>query len=340
MSQEPLVSAIIIFLNTEEFIEEAIESVVAQTYKNWELVLVDDGSSDGSTLIAKSYAQQYPEKIRYCEHEGHQNLGTSASRNLGFARSKGEYIAYLDADDVWLPNKLKQQIAILEAHPEAGLVYGRTQYWFSWRKGTKPSQIDCLTKALPIAVDQVVKPAMMPLLLYLGDQHIYPDPCSVLVRRWVFERVGGFEESFRVFYEDIVFFTKIFLAGIPAYISSACWDRYRQHDQSSWAVEKKKALYCPPWNPHPTWVGYMQWLESYLLAQKIEDANLWKALQRNLWPSQHPILSSLYWNLVLRPILISTSIARRILPARLRHWIWVPSQNLLLLFARISYPTK
>src|SRR5205809_3316024 len=78
---QPLVSGTIIFLNAERFIDEAIQSVLAQTYENWELLLVDDGSTDGSTAIARSYAERYPAKIRYLEHPGHKNHGMSASRN-------------------------------------------------------------------------------------------------------------------------------------------------------------------------------------------------------------------------------------------------------------------
>src|SRR5215218_10922420 len=99
MSAKPLVSAIIIFLNEERFIEEAIQSVFAQSYENWELLLVDDGSSDASTRIALRYAEEHPGRVRYLEHPGHQNRGMSASRNLGISHTKGEYIACLDADD-------------------------------------------------------------------------------------------------------------------------------------------------------------------------------------------------------------------------------------------------
>src|SRR5918999_1055965 len=115
MSSKPLVSVIMIFLNAEKFIEEAIESVFAQTYDSWELLLVDDGSTDDSTDIALRYAQQNPERVRYLEHDSHLNRGMSASRNLGITHAIGEYIAFLDADDVWLPHKLEQQVAILSS---------------------------------------------------------------------------------------------------------------------------------------------------------------------------------------------------------------------------------
>src|SRR5215212_9963596 len=109
MSSKPLVSVVIPFLNTENFIQEAIESVVAQTYENWQLFLVDDGSTDDSTRIAQEYTESYPGKIFYLEHPRHQNCGVSASRNLGISYAKGEYVGFLDADDVWLPHALEQQ---------------------------------------------------------------------------------------------------------------------------------------------------------------------------------------------------------------------------------------
>ena len=128
----PLVSVIMIFLNAERFITSAIESVLAQTYAAWELVLVDDGSTDGSSAIARRFAQLQPARIRLVEHEGHANRGMSASRNLGLRQARGAYIALLDADDVYLPAKLERQVAILQAQPEAAMVYGATLHWFSW----------------------------------------------------------------------------------------------------------------------------------------------------------------------------------------------------------------
>ena len=113
VSSEPLVSIVVIFLDAEAFIEEAIESVLAQTYRHWELVLVDDGSSDGGSEIARRYAASHADRIRYIEHDRHQNRGMSASRNAGIREARGEYIAFLDADDVWFAEKLEHQVAIL-----------------------------------------------------------------------------------------------------------------------------------------------------------------------------------------------------------------------------------
>ena len=110
----PLVSAIIIFLDGEKFIAEAIESIIAQTMTDWELILVDDGSTDGATEIAKRYAREYPGKISYTEHPGHENRGMSASRNAGLRLARGKYVGFLDADDIWMPEHLRVNCRILE----------------------------------------------------------------------------------------------------------------------------------------------------------------------------------------------------------------------------------
>jgi len=106
MDNQPLVSVIIILLNEEKFIAEAIDSVFAQDYDNWELLLVNDGSTDNSTNTALDYAQKNPQKVCYLEHPNYENCGMSASRNLGIEIAKGKFIAFLDADDIWLPGKL------------------------------------------------------------------------------------------------------------------------------------------------------------------------------------------------------------------------------------------
>src|SRR5262245_48750717 len=99
-ARRPRVSVLTVFLNAERFLQEAIESVLAQTYGDWELLLVDDGSTDGGSGLARSYAERYPHKVVYLNHGNHSNLGISASQNLGISRARGEYIAFLDSDDV------------------------------------------------------------------------------------------------------------------------------------------------------------------------------------------------------------------------------------------------
>jgi glycosyltransferase involved in cell wall biosynthesis len=296
MIKNSLVSIIIIFFNAkkENFFEEAIESILAQTYTNWELILADDGSTDESTAIAQGYAQQYPDKIRYVEHDGHKNRGMSATRNLGIRNSQGEYVAFLDADDLWLPHKLEEQVPILEAHPEAAMLYGRTKYWFSWMENNpciwKFNQNDEPGDFLTITskrFDTLIEPSEQ-LILFLENKDIYPCTCSLLIRRWVFEEIGMFEEEFRNAHEDMVFHAKVFLR-VPVYVSSQCWDLYRMHPNSYWRVADLEGK-----GKEVRYIGhlkYLLWLENYLSEQEIKDSRVWKALKKALWPYKHPRLN-------------------------------------------------
>ena len=131
MSSNPLVSVVVIFLNEQRFLQEAIGSVVAQTSPHWELLLVNDGSTDHSLDIARLNAKRDPSRIRYLAHENGMNRGKSVSRNLGLHSARGDYIAFLDGDDVFRPEKIERQTAILSKSP-AAMVYGPTLYWNNW----------------------------------------------------------------------------------------------------------------------------------------------------------------------------------------------------------------
>jgi glycosyltransferase involved in cell wall biosynthesis len=320
MTSKPLVSVITIFLNAERFIAEAIESVLAQSYDDWELLLVDDGSTDSSTAIAQRYAQQHPHKVRYLEHDRHRNQGKSVSRNLGISEARGEFIAFLDADDVWLPEKLEEQVAILIAHPEAVMLYGRTQKWFGWTGDPADIQKDALTQ-LAVAPETLVQPPLL-LIRFLQNEHIYPCTCSMLVRREAFEKIGMFEEAFRDAYEDMVFHSKVFLKG-SVYVSGKCWDRYRRHPDNSWKRAVKAGLY-DPLNPNPLRREYLTWVEGYLADQGITEGEVWRTLQKELWPYHHPMLYRLSKSarrLAMGAKEFLRSLARQVLPAPVHQWL-------------------
>jgi len=268
---EPLVSCIIIFLDAKRFIQEAIESIFAQSYENWELLLVDDGSTDGSTDIARRYAQQHPEKVRYLEHPGHQNHGMSATRNLGVSHAKGDVIAFLDADDVWLPRKLEEQVAILGSHPEVGMVCGARQHWYSWTGDHQDAQRDFVIGLGTQADFLFEPPALLSLLHPLGIVSS-PHTSSLLLRREIVERLGGYEEKFRGIHEDQAFLVKVYLKE-PVYVSSVCWNRYRQHSTSCFAITRKTGkVRCE-------WLVLLDWLEEYLSEQGVEDPEVWELLR-------------------------------------------------------------
>jgi glycosyltransferase involved in cell wall biosynthesis len=316
MSRKPLVTSIIIFLNGERYIQEAIESILNQTYEHWELMLVDDGSTDGSTAIAKQYAEQYPAKIRYLEHPGHQNRGMSASRNLGIRSGMGEYIAFLDADDIWLPHKLEEQVPLLESQPKAAMLYGRTKNWFSWAEHnpTMPEDIEGDFMTITSSqFDTLIQPQTQ-LLLFLQNPLVFPCTCSVLIRRQIYDEVGGFEEGFKNAHEDMVFHSKVFLKA-PVFVSSTCWDLYRMHPDSYWRSADKQGK-----GEETRYLGrlkYLNWLEQYLSEQKINSPKVWKALNKALWPYRYPIVPKSK-RLIKKLV---KSLVKLILPVHIRLWI-------------------
>jgi glycosyltransferase involved in cell wall biosynthesis len=116
-----LISVAVPLFNSERYIRECIESVLAQTHEDLELLIVDDGSTDHSGEIAEKFVRR-DDRVRLLRHEGGANRGVSLTRRLAFEQSRGEYVALLDADDRFEPTKLAMQLAAAEAHPEC-LVY-------------------------------------------------------------------------------------------------------------------------------------------------------------------------------------------------------------------------
>ena len=283
--ERPLVSVVVIFLNAARFLDEAIRSVLGQTYENWELLLVDDGSSDGSTDIATRYSHLYPDRIRYLHHEGHQNRGMSASRNVGIKHATGKYIALLDADDVWLPTKLERQVVLLESNRDAGMVYGTTLYWRSWDAPRAGESSDDFVPALGVEPGREYSSPDL-LALELAGTACSPCPSDVLLRREVVNAVGGFEEAFPGLFEDQAFFAKVKIHA-PVFVSAECWDKYRMHPDSHCAVETRAGR-LPAARRQ-----YLNWLDAYLKAQGVRDAAVWRALRAQQWPYQHPILARL-----------------------------------------------
>ena len=272
-SGKPIVSVVMPFLDKPvELFEEAVDSVLSQTYPHWELLLVDDGSATPTTNAALKIAARDPERIIYLEHSGHVNLGSSASRNLGIRHSRGEYLAFLDADDVWLPNKLEQQVALIEAHASVGMLYGNTLYWHSWTGLESDARRDYFPR-LGVSANASYDPPHL-LTKYLRGDAAVPCTCSILVRRGVGEKVGWFDEAFRYLYDDQVFYARIILEA-PVFVSDSSWDKYRQRagstSSSSVSREDKEAR-----------LVFLMWLRGQLDARGNADKKLERALREQL----------------------------------------------------------
>ncbi|HEY9771524.1 MAG TPA: glycosyltransferase family A protein [Coleofasciculaceae cyanobacterium] len=282
MNANPLVSVIMIFFNGEKFIEQAIESVLDQTYDNWELLLVDDGSTDNSTQIACRYIEKFPQKIRYLEHKNHQNKGMSATRNLGIANANGKYIAFLDADDVWLSHNLEQYLNLLNLQPQACMVYGNTLKWYSWTENSEDRDRDHLYD-LKIDSEILVEP---PKLFELLIKEKISAPCitSLVIKSEALQKIGGFAEEFRGMYEDQAFYAKIFL-NHSVFITNAWGAKYRKHPDSCVSIARKTG------QVNASHLFFLNWIEKYLLEQEVTDASIWKSLRQSLWAYHHPWLN-------------------------------------------------
>ena len=118
----PRVSVLIPCYNAGAYLAQAVESVLEQTYQDFEILVVDDGSTDDSAAVARGF-----ERVRYIPSK---HSGISATRNLALKHAQGELITFLDADDLWAPEKLEKQVAYLDAHPEAMLVHAPAKNFY------------------------------------------------------------------------------------------------------------------------------------------------------------------------------------------------------------------
>lgn len=269
-----------VFHDAELFIAEAIESVLTQTRPDLEILLVDDGSHDGSGAIARRFVAEHPGRIRYLHHANHRNLGISASRNLALRQARGVFVSFLDADDAWLPTKLADQLRIMETVPEASMVYGNRQYWRSWANGARGGD-SMSTHGIP--GNRLYRPPELLVLTY--GRGLATNPGSdVLCRRDAALRVGGFEDDLQGMFEDQAFLVKVYCCE-PVFVADACWTRYRQHPRSmvaAWSASEEAAAARRV---------FLAWAGSYLSAHGFGMTETGRALRRALWSDRHPHLS-------------------------------------------------
>jgi len=171
MKEAPLVSVVIPVYNYDRYLAEAIESVLGQTYPHLEAIVVDDGSTDQSNEVAKSFAAT---SVRYC-HQVHAGIG--AARNKGVELAQGDYIAFLDADDRWPLEKIERQLGAFDSDPELEMVFGQAlqlQNGREWEAGVKD-------KSSAVA-------GMVPGMV----------PGTMLIKRGALSRVGRFKDDLKV----------------------------------------------------------------------------------------------------------------------------------------------
>lgn len=183
-NDKPLISVIIPVYNGERFLRNALDSIFAQDYKPFEVIVIDDGSTDRSSGIARSYKD-----VHYIRQE---NRGVTVARNAGIRAARGEFVAFLDQDDMWAQAKLSRQVGYLLDHADVGYVLARQKIFLE--PGT-------------------VKPSWLKEELLEGDQAGYL-PGTLVVRRRVFDRIGLFNASFRIG-SDTDWLARAKDAGVP-----------------------------------------------------------------------------------------------------------------------------
>jgi glycosyltransferase involved in cell wall biosynthesis len=168
----PLVSVIIPTFNRGRMLKAAIDSVLAQEYQNVELIVVDDGSTDNTTELLNEYGQ-------YLTVISQKNAGVSSARNAGIAAASGRYIAFLDSDDLWLPQKLTHQVQFFNLHPEA-LICQTEEIWM--RDGRR--------------INPKLRHKKLSGMIFEPSLHLcLVSPSAVMIRRSLFDEVGLFDKS-------------------------------------------------------------------------------------------------------------------------------------------------
>lgn len=218
MTRTPKVSISIPSYNHAGFLPAAIESVLAQTYPNIELVIVDDGSTDGSLQIAEDYAARHPARIKVFTHPGHRNRGISATVNLGWEMSSGDYWSGLPSDDMLYPQKVEEQVAFMESHTEIGWVYCYAHYVDG--EGRRRPELGLfgtdITRA-PSPLGRLIEGNVIPGM-------------TALMRRSFVERIAPHDET--LIYSDWDFWVRLAAHAPVAFLPRALV-KYRAHSYNT-----------------------------------------------------------------------------------------------------------
>lgn len=183
-TSKPQLSVIMPAYNCASFIEEALASIFSQGIDDLEVVLVDDGSTDGTPDIAAAVDPRV--KVFRNDHGG-----PASARNLAVANARSDWLAFLDADDIWLPGKLAAQLQYLTDHPDARIVYGGFKFWHADASGYFPPAAS-IDRSMQEGITPELSGWIYPELLL--DSHIHI--ITAIIHRNVFDTVNGFDGSF------------------------------------------------------------------------------------------------------------------------------------------------
>ncbi|HEX9961016.1 MAG TPA: glycosyltransferase, partial [Pyrinomonadaceae bacterium] len=205
-------SICVLSYNHARYLPETLDSALAQTYPNIEIIIVDDGSKDDSLAIARNYEAKYPARVKVYTHPNHENRGISRTINLATDSSTGSYWSVLGSDDILHKDKIEKQVAFLEAHPELGFVY---------------CHVDCIDfegKRIPGRFGRDITSEPEPLRAMLVENHI--PAMSIVARREAVARVGDHDPD--LIYSDWDFWVRLISLYKGGFIAEALAD-YRVH---------------------------------------------------------------------------------------------------------------
>lgn len=214
----PLVSVIIPAYNIEKYIRESIDSALSQTYQNIEIIIVDDGSIDGTKKVIEPYIKNG--KVKYIYQE---NKGLAGARNTGIKNSKGDFIALLDSDDIFLPQKIERQVKVLEDNPNFGICYCDLLH-FTDRLASSFEASRAGTNPREFFHHRYQYPSGNLFKALLEKQFI--NPLTVVVRKSIFNKFGLFDERLRRS-EDWELWLRFAYTGIGFYYLNEILAYYR-----------------------------------------------------------------------------------------------------------------
>ncbi|MFA9478268.1 glycosyltransferase family 2 protein [Phycisphaerales bacterium AB-hyl4] len=296
-----MISVLMPAYNAERYIDEAIESVLAQTYRDFELIVIDDGSTDGTRTIADGYAER-DERVRVLSHA---NMGMGASMNDARQHARYEWLAVLDSDDRMKPNRLARQLAFIEEHPDVSLLSSLVHLI------DEQGRVIGTTRSPFTSAEAVAKAVRSNVLL--GFHH----PAQ-LMRKAAIDAVGGYRNAFWPC-NDLDLLNRIAEAGYGVLVQPEVLTEYRIHGGSVCVSAARETLWKLEWvedcmcrrragEPERDWDEFMSWHRELPWPRRLNRERgilartLYKAAVQHLSCGQYlPLTSKLLTSLLLDP---------------------------------------
>lgn len=279
--ESPLVSIVIPAYNAADLIDEALASVQQQTYPHWQVLIVEDGTQDGTESIAQTFAQSVGSaKVQYIRHE--VNQGLSAARNTGIAHASGKYVALLDHDDTWQPQHLEKLVEVLETSG-ADLAYAPAEFFdYHTRK--------------PLGFHGPQDPELAAFPSSLFNRNFIP-ASAVVMKRQVHQQVGGFDTQLKRV-EDLDYWLRCAEAGITFEYVPEITNGYRQRNPNAMTACKEDIL---EWHARVLRKHYQLTAVSKVLRDRVLARYHLGVVRRNLKTKPFKAWEFLYWSIRIAP---------------------------------------